>query len=342
MFGTFHRFSELPLELREEIWKLTIRPDRPGVHAFSIYSSKEDEDAIDEMNDARLPAAYSPDLRLAAPQLALRSVDNPSSKRNDTTASWTVNNPSTYLIDGGLWTACKESRFIMERHFCTKKWDAIRKHSFQSFRDAQRQESVPAMGCFHEKDASDHYFTVFPNKDLFYLQPYNLNTLDWGRISHDISIASMWNGFGGLKHVALEFNPNWALELEKDRPFFIELEFMTNLTDAAIDGTAWGGLDTLWFIDFGMKRKAHVPTKAETERPPRKVFYQNKCRFVEVYTGAPFDHQWEQYYKAGGDENISSRRFIQELEYAIEDGLDDRQAEHFTPTAKIGILGCEF
>ncbi|KAH8738169.1 hypothetical protein BGZ61DRAFT_281511, partial [Ilyonectria robusta] len=209
----FHRFSELPLELREEIWKLTIRPNRPGVHAFSIYSSKEDEDAIDEMNDARIPAAYYPDLRLAAPQLALRSIDNPSSKRKDTTASWTVNNPSTYLIDGGLWTACKESRLIMERHFCTQEWNAIRNHSFQSFRDAQRQESVPAMGCFNEKDAGDHYFTVFPNQDLFFLQPYNLNTLDWGRVSHDISIASMWNGFGGLKHVALEFNPSWALEL---------------------------------------------------------------------------------------------------------------------------------
>lgn len=31
--------------------------------------------------------------------------------------SWTKSNPSAYLIDSGLWTACKESREVMKKHF---------------------------------------------------------------------------------------------------------------------------------------------------------------------------------------------------------------------------------
>lgn len=41
--------------------------------------------------------------------------------------SWTLNNPSTYLIDSGLWTACKESLLVIEKEFQhparrEKKW----------------------------------------------------------------------------------------------------------------------------------------------------------------------------------------------------------------------------
>ncbi|KAK2690694.1 hypothetical protein QWA68_010586 [Fusarium oxysporum] len=39
---TFHLFSHLPLELREHIWKMAMRPDRPGVQTFRVYDPELD------------------------------------------------------------------------------------------------------------------------------------------------------------------------------------------------------------------------------------------------------------------------------------------------------------
>jgi hypothetical protein len=35
----FHQFSDLPKELRDEIWDTAIRDDGPGVHFFSVYDT---------------------------------------------------------------------------------------------------------------------------------------------------------------------------------------------------------------------------------------------------------------------------------------------------------------
>ena len=37
MPDTFHHFSLLPFELREEIWKLAVRPAGPTAHMFAVY-----------------------------------------------------------------------------------------------------------------------------------------------------------------------------------------------------------------------------------------------------------------------------------------------------------------
>ncbi|KAJ4114192.1 hypothetical protein NW760_001088 [Fusarium oxysporum] len=39
---TFHLFSHLPLELREHIWKMVMRSDRPGVQTFRVYDPELD------------------------------------------------------------------------------------------------------------------------------------------------------------------------------------------------------------------------------------------------------------------------------------------------------------
>ncbi|KAF7543647.1 hypothetical protein G7Z17_g10570 [Cylindrodendrum hubeiense] len=138
------------------------------------------------------------------------------------------------------------------------------------------------------------------HKDLFYFQPHNLDTLDWGKIYNDISISSPWYGFSGLRNIAVEFDPRWAVELEKDRPYYSQLKAIENLADAAIDAAANGNLDTLWLIDYGIKRKHHVPTKEQAERH-LDVFYLNDRRLVEVRDSPEFcDSQWQRHYQFGG------------------------------------------
>ncbi|KAK3956284.1 hypothetical protein QBC32DRAFT_367031 [Pseudoneurospora amorphoporcata] len=123
---TFHPFPRLPWELRNEIWKFSIRPlDLPGAHVFCVEGRDlEDTEYKDcDVHCARIPLEPQPwksddhtddtFLHMAVPAKTLSS---------DPTG-----NPSLYLVDGGLWTACKESRAAMERAFRHQMWDTKRR-----------------------------------------------------------------------------------------------------------------------------------------------------------------------------------------------------------------------
>ena len=43
MTAAFHLFPFLPWELREEIWKLGIRPSVSGAHVFQVYDASDPE-----------------------------------------------------------------------------------------------------------------------------------------------------------------------------------------------------------------------------------------------------------------------------------------------------------
>ncbi|VTT64960.1 unnamed protein product [Fusarium fujikuroi] len=95
---TFTRFIELPRELRDQIWSLAIRDDHPGAHIFGQY--------VTGSHGFQSWRGLSFDV--AAPSWG-RFFESLDENRSD-------ENISTYLIDGGLWTACHESRCIMEDH----------------------------------------------------------------------------------------------------------------------------------------------------------------------------------------------------------------------------------
>lgn len=109
MATEFHLFPFLPWELRDQIWKLAIRPDLPGAHIFRVSDADAHETSDD--NDSYRCAKSL----LAAPQCLPKSVDFTPAAQAAAPISWTLNNPSTYLIDSGLWTACKESRLATEQ-----------------------------------------------------------------------------------------------------------------------------------------------------------------------------------------------------------------------------------
>lgn len=118
MAATFNRFRELPRELRDQIWTFAIRNSQPGVHIFRIYNTRE-ETHTGTRNLVSFFRAY-PEHRLAEPSRDryFHSIDVYCSESN----------VSTYLIDGGLWTVCKESRLIMEKKFRSSEWDHWCRH----------------------------------------------------------------------------------------------------------------------------------------------------------------------------------------------------------------------
>lgn len=79
-----------------------------------------------------------------------------------------------------------------------------------------------------------------------------------------------------MDNVALEFDPNWALEVEKAGPDDRDIEIVDILATAAMEGADWGHICTIWLIDYGIKRNPEAPIPAE--RGVDAMFYQGERR----------------------------------------------------------------
>ncbi|KAF5988885.1 hypothetical protein FCOIX_288 [Fusarium coicis] len=227
----FERFSELPRELRDQIWSMAIRDDRPGVHIL-------DSDVVSD-------TWAEPSLR--------RYFENLNEGRSD-------ENISTYLIDGGLWAACHESRLIMERRFEQSK----RKHDDGDTRPRHdRTKEVfrkATTGCFDGTPL--HPVTVFPHRDLFVLQCNDLKNVNWSLIGLESSMETSTEGFNGLTHVALEYDPKWWSEAHSRTTPLCLIEYVWAIMEAAFK--TWPNVWKLWFIDRSLRRKKEAPAFKET------------------------------------------------------------------------------
>ncbi|EEU43413.1 uncharacterized protein NECHADRAFT_82684 [Fusarium vanettenii 77-13-4] len=229
MNDTFHRFLDLPWELRDMIWNFAIRPALPGVHIFNVYHPKKDDGVNRNMEIFHPHECYDSN-RLAAP----RSSEFSAGVTED------YSNPSTYLIDGGLWSACKESRLVMKRKFSGVKgrtfYDDYKSSTPMLFK---WELGVPATGYFTAQHGDVHYLTVFPHRDLFILRPQNMDTIDWDDLTSRLPLASATDGLGPARNIALEYNAEWGFEMI-DKLFEILFE---------------DGLVNFWIFDRRLRRR---------------------------------------------------------------------------------------
>ena len=151
---TFHYFANLPYELRHQIWEMAVRPAGSGMHHFSIFNPTKDE------NDSP-PARFT----LFVP-FELRGESNhtvaaaPRRAGTQKSFSWTQGNPSSYLWDKGLWTACKESRKVIITRFNILHWNEIA-------RDFRQRRSCsnfyPDAGCPLAQKMPEQQVSSHPN-----------------------------------------------------------------------------------------------------------------------------------------------------------------------------------
>jgi hypothetical protein len=357
MEAEFHFFPLLPWELREKIWKLVIRPTGPGANVFRVYNRKQSEPVMED-------EAFTDDFNdwgwhLAAPQCLPNGVDFSPAARRAAPISWTLNNPSTYLVDSGLWTACKESMLIIEQEFQTparrqKQWTPS---EVESFRAERGRFTLPETATYMISDPSRYrYITVFPTQDLLILQIRELPTPHFLQNSHDVIalndhflsfiFPSLLSPVGNDTktyyrhqydlHVAFEYDPAWDT-VNHHLPDFPS--YGSRLLENMIKSTASEGqFSFVWFIDYRIKRNPrHQAATGENavglDSEQSKVFFASDRRFVEVKEGqlggeAGHEKLWDTGYETSTEEEdfcycCGSEAFINLLDDKLELKYDD-------------------
>ncbi|KAI1193263.1 hypothetical protein F5X97DRAFT_44605 [Nemania serpens] len=162
---TFHSFPLLPKELRDQIWEDCVHTFEPSAQFFSFFSYEHREHELDELSGQAVGCAERFRATIAAPR-----------SRETGEISWSRHNKSAYLIDHGLWTACWESREVIEKRYNRQGriWGDPLKLSSVS-----RWPADTLAGSFQENGRL-RCFTISPAADLICLKPFNYRTAPLG------------------------------------------------------------------------------------------------------------------------------------------------------------------
>ncbi|KAK2015917.1 hypothetical protein LZ32DRAFT_645409 [Colletotrichum eremochloae] len=187
----FHLFSLLPGEVRNQIWDYSVRPHSiGGVQYFSVFP------------DDQIPDKFSRHLIPKIHKFQFDVIGPPISEDAESTPSWNLNR-STYSIDGGLWTACKDSRAAMHRRYEPERWSELydnqrngvgRDYWEDYITRVQNYYNVPATFLVNS-DSGHQYFTLLPAQDLIIIRGYP-SVPDMNHILNYIPFTSPLYGFG--------------------------------------------------------------------------------------------------------------------------------------------------
>jgi len=295
---TFTRFDDLPWELRNHIWKLAVRPDLPGANFFfGPYDAIQRSPTTGRALNLLVPSfRHNWDMKEEHRVAAQKNANDTNSltclaKPFDLELE---NDKSAYLIDSGLWTACKESRLVVEKEFRSRGWltawhdpnmrdPPMWPFLYKSY-EAKVQATcssysvgAPVAGLPKTGDSSTQYFHIVQRQDLSVLQcrfDEMAHPDDGHRFFLDLS--GYMNSF--FYRFALELNPVWGsistyydTYQKLDDRLERVLEFVVDLIDST--GAPW------YLIDYTAKRSDY-PMPAQKESP--LAFYASDRRFVDL------------------------------------------------------------
>ncbi|KAI8947777.1 hypothetical protein F4801DRAFT_582113 [Xylaria longipes] len=296
---TFHSFCRLPKELRDQIWEDCVHDFESSAQFFTFYSYEHREDQLEELSGQTVASVTPFYATIAAPR-----------GRETGEISWSRNNKSAYLIDHGLWTACWESREVIQKQYKLqgRVWGTPFSSNYYF-----RAPATTLAGSFQE-NGNLRCFVFNPTTDLICLQPYKYRTTEWGLVKETVLFASPFSDFGegafagpappfgtyqhnwgpcsefGVKHVGLELDPNWITHFDENKSYGYDFdpkygpEGLQCAAQAATDRLHW--LNRLWLIDYRIRLQ---PGVVYVERE-RFVFTGFGCKFIEVKDG---DDTWK-------------------------------------------------
>ncbi|KAF5674278.1 hypothetical protein FCIRC_7816 [Fusarium circinatum] len=239
---TFHLFSQLPLELREHIWKMAMRPDKPGVQIFRIYHPE-----LDNPRHAKDIYGFTlKDSSYFVPPCSYRLALPVWNKYPDSTDGSSDHNISTYLIDSSLWTVCQESRSMMRRVFGTN--------------DASRQRLLGSATAHYLSGGAASYVTICPEKDLIVLQFDDMFKFKWRFLNDLFNTKTYYSA--GILNIGIEYHIEWGMNTYKD-----DENPLNKLYSLAYSGFSIN----IWLIDHNLKRRKGT----RRQKDSRKEAYRN-------------------------------------------------------------------
>ncbi|KAK5651820.1 hypothetical protein OQA88_11688 [Cercophora sp. LCS_1] len=361
----FHHFPLLPFELREQIWKLAVRPAVPGVHVFGMYPRPSAGGGL----AASFQAFHPLDLFcLAAPRcLPKASAFTPESLAAEP-RSWLRNNPSTYLIDSGLWSACKESQRVMEQAFRRPEyhgeaeWGLI-KSILDKNDDLNAKPAKDNFGLFampgvtsyatREGDV-DRFLSVMPGRDLFILQPFDFSS-HLNKPNLNISMPFFYPddltrpSWSRRHHIALEYDPAWDKAREEEQRYGSEPNIIGYLIPEIADSEQC--VSTVWFIDYRIKTNpagwTDVGKDSELGEDGRRVFWGSGRRYVQVLNGEwPVTHHTssenDDRYTYHGPWGLINELRDELSKYEDGEIYGGECWSHLDHFIEFGVLACEY
>jgi len=325
---TFDRFLQLPAELRLMIWESVARgPDVPSVHFFSLWNSTSLS-----TDPPREPLLFPE--AMIGPKSPWKSPWNSLGPPNGRTASsqrghsWLSNNASAYLIDMGLWTACSESRTVMQNLYRDKTpIPLVTRGRLHPPPDACTAAWIP----YKTNGARQKVIMSFGN-DLICLT--NLLTQSkggWRETVHPaFSVFPRRLFLYGASHLGLPYDPKWDT---------------LSRNPSSADRTAhWDYLSThircivgpskIWFIDYRIKINS---SGLECQRSKGCLVFQgNGLRLVEIREPGK------------GDRDVARGRkaldFINIFDEICESLRSQWQPFHTSSgkLAELGVLACVY
>ncbi|CVK95877.1 uncharacterized protein FMAN_13800 [Fusarium mangiferae] len=250
--ASFRRFSDLPKEIRDIIWSDASQRDLAGVQIFELRTPKPKEDG--ETSDTTASGTRPPRQQLDAP---LRSKCFPALDGSPGTL-----NVSRYMADIGLWTACKESREVMEKTTQRSK-KILEMQAKDNYRHYDWEKHVPAIiSC-----SNSQRFLVQPHADLFVIQPSKIEDIDWSQVARDIRKQIEPGGFAFGINIGIEWNAEWGIKNKWDD--------FDLLCQAFHDVHA-----QLWIIDHNLRTREEINRREQD--CGNKTFYTCDRRFIEI------------------------------------------------------------
>ncbi|KAH7142476.1 hypothetical protein DER46DRAFT_640347 [Fusarium sp. MPI-SDFR-AT-0072] len=248
-----------------------VRPAKAGVQIFSLSSDHRSQPHEDDDPEAPWVGSYY----LTAPRWAFGPKSSRVNGFDEITASWTKNNLSTYLIDSGLWGACRQSHCVMRDILGPTKPIAIR---------TKVRYGPDMFSRFLFED-------VIPN-----------NTA---------------RGLLHIPHAGWQYHPSWASSLHESS----RIRSLDSLCCYIVYGARFGGLETLWLINYRIKRKHWVSSKEEFDGPKPKVFETDEFRLIEVEIDdnirSPEQLPWDEVVERGDfytlDDFLAFVRLLRQL-----------------------------
>ncbi|KAJ6151804.1 hypothetical protein N7470_006932 [Penicillium chermesinum] len=279
---TFTLFPSLPPELQDHIWDLAVRP-LPGnqhVHEFLIVDHYWGE------KDPVLRAPWNGDPSQEIKGDFIRFA--PDGSMGKDICQWGLAvprdhdvrgpNTSAYLLDSGLWTACRRSRKALERFFSKNEWwshlpgpsrGSAGENAFAG------QSGVSHTASYYDARGEARHITILPETDLVHLLRLDFCCHDWHlHYAGDKYLIERCDSSDGPRflglNVALTFDPVWTTGPPAS---------VVDMLVVLHDDTA----RVIWFIDFRLRR---CGSSSASEKPAlpvnREIFHSWGWKFTEV------------------------------------------------------------